>query len=300
MNSTHVDENSLAYKFWLNIEGEGMEKDYHIITVGTSVLQNFYLNVKDYEYKPYRALLADEELLEAINRTRSSINEIVEYLLAEPKRASAELNGLLSYHENNNVGIDGVYLIGTDTTASEICVRALSAALRSGKFVENSIEVHDQKRLECYNSPTGDFVDGLRNLVGTLFNRIRSWRKKGYQVYLNATAGFKPEAALMVTIGSILGIPVYYIHHLYRRVVEIPPFATALQPELFSLLASFEKQDGRRFKFDTEERSSLQTLSNLRLIQPIRDEDWSVRGYKRTDTGDFVYWFNRELKKTVG
>lgn len=68
------------------------------------------------------------------------------------------------------------------------------------------------------------FVDyGLKQFVQTLAGEIRKARKKGKEVIINATGGFKAEIAYATALGLIFKFPLYYIHEKFQEVVKLPP-----------------------------------------------------------------------------
>jgi putative CRISPR-associated protein (TIGR02619 family) len=165
-------------------------KHSHIISVGTSILTNYCReNSIDKKQLDTSRLLHD----------KAFVNELITFVNSDPKIASAELNALYSYAEKFDIQIDEVYLILTDTDECELCGRVLEHVLRQKK-----IDVHI-KRIRGYNIKDGDFYEGLVEFLKTVAEKVKSWKDR--KIYFNATGGLKPEASLLVTIGSTLGIP---------------------------------------------------------------------------------------------
>ncbi|RLI78833.1 hypothetical protein DRP05_05930 [Archaeoglobales archaeon] len=236
----------------------------HIISVGTSILNNYCKeNNLDQKQLGISKLLHD----------KAFINELVAFVNKDPKKASAELNALYSYSKKFDVQIDEVYLILTDTDECELCGRVLEQVLR-----QREIDVH-VKRVQGYNIRGGDFYEGLVEFLKTVAEKVKSWKDR--KIYFNATGGFKPEASLLVTIGSTLGIPTYYRHEIIGDVVEIPPFPVMLERDAMEKLEPFIRtQSGRLYSTTADE-----LLLKNHLIQPIHGERGEVRGYEITPIG---------------
>ena len=240
----------------------------HIISVGTSILTNYCKeNNLDQKQLDISRLIHD----------KTFVNELVAFVNKDPKRASAELNALYSYLEKFDVQIDEAYLILTDTDECELCGRVLERVLRQG-----GVDVHI-KRIRGYNIKGGDFYEGLVEFLKTIAEKVKSW--KGRKIYFNATGGFKPEASLLVTIGSTLGIPTYYRHEAIGDVVEIPPFPIMLAKDTMEKLEPFiQTRSGRLYSIVADE-----LLLKNHLIQPIYGKRGEVRGYEITPIGKLMW-----------
>lgn len=66
---------------------------------------------------------------------------------------------------------------------------------------------------------------------------VRQHKQQGQQVIINATGGFKAEIAYAVLIGQLFDVPVYYIHEMFRDIIEILPLPIQWD---FSLLVNYE------------------------------------------------------------
>jgi putative CRISPR-associated protein (TIGR02619 family) len=240
----------------------------HIVSVGTSILTNYCRkNSIDQKQLDMSRLLHD----------KTFVNELVAFVNKDPKRTSTELNALYSYLEKFDVQIDEAYLILTDTDECELCGRVLERVLR-----QERIDVHI-KRVQGYNIKGGDFYEGLVELLKTIAEKVKSWKDR--KIYFNATGGFKPEASLLVTIGSTLEIPTYYRHEIIGDTVEIPPFPIMLEKDVVEKLEPFiQTQSGRLYSMLADE-----LLLKNHLIQPIHGERGEIRGYGITSIGKLMW-----------
>lgn len=65
-------------------------------------------------------------------------------------------------------------------------------------------------------------MKGLRSLVSTLVELILQEQGKGRKVLINATGGFKAEAAYATLVGLVFDVPVYYMHEAFKDIIEMP------------------------------------------------------------------------------
>ena len=253
----------------------------HIITVGLTVLRNYcQSNDLDFRQLDYSKLRSDKNFLSAL----------VKNIEKDPKKASAELNSLFSYSEKYNVPIDEVYLISTDTDECEIATKALEKYLRETYKIQVNI-----KRVRGYNTKKeGTFYYGLIELLHTLAEKINKW--KGRVIYFNATGGFKPEVALMVTLGSIYGIPTYYRHEIVGDVVEIPPFPLLLSREKMEILKRFTELPSGRKPAEILDIETAKQLEEAHLIRPIYDSEGILQKYEITELGKTLLSLQEKLK----
>ena len=217
-------------------------KVVHIVTMGTSIIRNL---ARDELLNPeLRAKLEnwakskpgspeDVEAGEAASYGRTEFRIAYERLLIDPRRYSAELNGMWDYLRRGKV--DVVHLISTDSGACEFCVKLIQRYLTEHKGVE--VEVHRVTNLGR------DFEAGLLNLVDCVIKIVRSHKAKGDSVFINATGGFKPETAVLYLITSLLGADaIYYIHETMRKRVELPTLPILLQKSMIETIMYFDNR----------------------------------------------------------
>jgi putative CRISPR-associated protein (TIGR02619 family) len=130
-----------------------------------------------------------------------------------PSQASAETNSLSRLASPG----DRIVLLHSDTPEGKLCAEALHRHLR---LAGHDTETRLVKDLS-YEESRFKFL-GLRSLVGTLVEVVGTERRRGRDVRLNATGGFKAEAGYVTLVGLLLGAPVYYIHERFDDIVEMP------------------------------------------------------------------------------
>jgi len=208
----------------------------HIITTGTSIIRNlandeFLEPELRAKFKAWAfAKPGSSEDIEAGNAAsygKIEFRRAYERLLVDPRRFSAELNGMWDYLMRNKVNI--AYLISTDSGACEFCAKILQKYLTEQKRVEAIVHrVTDLGR---------DFEIGLFNLVDYLVKLIKEHKSKGDSIFINATGGFKPETAILYVIASLLGAnAIYYIHETMKRRVDLPTLPILLQKSALETL----------------------------------------------------------------
>lgn len=182
-----------------------------LTTVGTSLMNNLRSHRKlDREYIP-------------------SLEELIQYLSEAPiEKASAETNSLLRLLQEG----DKIVFLRSETDEGRLCTEALAHYYRHQGYACTVEEVpnlrYDERQFK---------TRGLRALAATMAKVVRQHKQQGQQVIINATGGFKAEIAYAVLIGQLFDVPVYYIHEMFRDIIEIPPLPIQWD---FSLLVNYE------------------------------------------------------------
>lgn len=160
-----------------------------VVTVGTSLLNN-----AKREGKP---------------------DDLQTYLrFTEPEKASAETNSLSHLLQEG----DRIVFLHTHTEEGKRAAEALATFYKNSGYPSELREVTDLQYRESRFK-----MRGLRSLVSTLVEIIRTERRAGREVLVNATGGFKAEIAYATLVGLLFDVPVYYIHEVFREIIELPP-----------------------------------------------------------------------------
>lgn len=211
-------------------------------TVGTSLLTNqvegeqrkeliMSSNLREKEYS--------SELIGLIEYTRERLSrKISSATIAEIKRLSAELNGILGiyngeFSKNNQ---DTHVLIATDTYQGKITAEIISGFLKE-KGISNVI-IYAPLKLRTVNRK--DFTEGMKNLLRWLDEElsIESYRSNRYEVIFNLTGGFKSLQGYLNTVGMFYADRIVYIFESGEEVIEIPKLPVKIPIELFDSNAS--------------------------------------------------------------
>jgi len=209
----------------------------HIITVGASsitnllkedrVLKSLKLNIKRLP-ELEKALLSGE-----VDRERL-LQELIDFILKDPKKASAELHTCLDLlDEGYRRGRQQwVYLFHTDTEIGRLCAEALYRSLNkiSHDKYDSRIACMEPREVRGLGN-SSSFRDGLANLFEMIVNCIRTHKKKGDVIFVHATGGFKPESAIALLAANMpgLGAPVFYVHEHFKEVIRIPAIPLSLR-----------------------------------------------------------------------
>ena len=217
----------------------------HIFTIGVSVLRNIErrhpreirhhaenLNIDVNALTTgalSKGLPNTVEELRKLSRENPKLREFLSFLTqklrGDPRGLSAELNAFLSFVPSAEKGNSSVELIllYTQTPAGALSAHTVGSLLEEWGYPV------DYVGLEGYGGPD-EFDRGLVQLVRAFTQVMESAQERARRegrrmhMFINATGGFKPEAAFMTILGflSPLVQGVYYIHENYRQAVMLP------------------------------------------------------------------------------
>lgn len=166
---------------------------------------------------------------DAQNDLESFLSQAVEN--AYPEKASAETNSLRmlmdELMETHNLrSLDKLrlklYFIASNTTSGRACAKALC------QYFKNEYPSFDVEKPIVIEQLTGDpftFEKGISELTDEIIKTIAKEKSQGNEVSLNATGGFKPEAAYATLCGLINDVNVFYAHEYFGdKIVWLPSF----------------------------------------------------------------------------
>ena len=156
-----------------------------------------------------------------INGLRSHLGPATGELL----KTCAEIDSTrqwLNWREDRRSGrneLRHVALLVSDTDSGRWVAQVLKGLL------PHALEVAglDIDSIQLEDVHTSAMKDGLRSFVQNMGQSIRSAENIGRQVAINATPGYKVEAAFATLLGMTLGAEVFYFHEAMRAVVVLPP-----------------------------------------------------------------------------
>ncbi len=263
---------------------------FHIITCGTSILSN-------YNYNRSEESKINLDFIKSLDDSKHDwleiINKFFEFLKQNPERNSAEINSLSYFLKEGKV--KKIYLICTDTNAGKLCANTLQ------KYFRNELKISDINFKEARGFGTEDFEKGLLEIRDTILRLIRR-HENSHEIYLNATGGFKPESAMMVLLGSLYQLPVYYLYETSRKLVVIPPFPLLYIEEIYIeiLQKLIDKPGGIRInrevkKFEEAYGGKLKYLEKVGAIGIKKRKDGSKTYFIRPG-GRFLYDFKTKTE----
>lgn len=240
------------------MSGDGMY--LHVISTGTSILRNFVRYYREdpdkqrlisrYGMERWGSLSPTDPLQKKIEAFIPRGNEVHEALLRyvanRPLDASAELNSFLRFieiegHPEDNIEIA---LYSTDTPNNRLTARIIYEYLheKGFNFVGEPIEIRGFVYGPEY------FDEALADIMDKLVRIIHEKTNEGYQVFINATAGYKPETTFIIlaTYISMKKPPiVYYIHESIREPIKLPAIPVMLDRRLMKILARYREPKPR-------------------------------------------------------
>ena len=203
----------------------------HIILVGASIIANAYRDkVVEWSISELEGLLAKGE----VNKSQL-ISKLLGFVSVNPERASAELNTCMNlilqgYQRGRQ---QWVYLLLSDTDVGRVCAEVLRRFLERFSHRDLNGELSVEKLVEIkYLGNPERFGDGLANLYGTIIDHVRYHKQLGDVVFIHATGGFKPEAAIAILAANSpgTGAPVFYIHEHFNKTIRIPAIPIKFRP----------------------------------------------------------------------
>jgi putative CRISPR-associated protein (TIGR02619 family) len=192
-------------------------------------------------------------------------DRLVEYALANPERASAELNTVVKFARRYQALFRDVYavLYATDTEEG----RRAGAALREALCEVLKREVKTagcSAELKVVPGLGVDFHEGLLQLARAVGNDVKRARGEGRLTYVVATGGFKPESTFAVIAAYLAGAHgAVYIHETFKEVVELP----MLPLQLRQVLAKFAKGEADEHDVARHLGMDVHHLEGIKLLK---------------------------------
>lgn len=181
-----------------------------VSTCGTSLLTNYAPDLKGALFAA--ANLSESEVDPDLRaRVEDLVQDIRTWLssapLGEIRRASAELNGILSYYEGDlhRGRADQHYFLTTDTYLGRLAGECLAEWIRPHVGSASAVPIQDLNT----RSPDA-FREGAKKLV-EFFGNLGGSGHQGYRVVLNCIGGFKAFQAYASAIGLLYGHEQFYL-----------------------------------------------------------------------------------------
>ncbi len=187
--------------------------------------------------------------------------------------ASAETNSLLKIATPD----DEVVLLHTETYEGELCAQEVKNYLQSHGW--SNIRL---RKLPLEKKESQFERRGLRELVNILIEEINEAQRKGREVIINATGGFKAEISYTTMVGMIFQVPVKYIYQDFQKPITFPALPITWNIDLLIEYDHFFEW------IDTEPRKKLEVEQRLKAI-PQKDRDSIQQLLLPPDAEDFIY-----------
>lgn len=205
-----------------------------VSTCGTSLLTNQVdsdlrsllmktANCQENELKP--------EEKERINTHIQDIEEKLQSLdLKGIKKISAELNGILTYYQDQIPTKKGTpdehYLLVSDTYQGDMVGEIIT------KWLTNQGLLAQVKKIPDLATNNRDrFRLAMSELINWCNNTLTGYRDSGYQVIFNLTGGFKSVQGFLQTVGMFYADECVYIFQFSDQLLQIPRLPIKLELE---------------------------------------------------------------------
>jgi putative CRISPR-associated protein (TIGR02619 family) len=207
-----------------------------VTSVGTSLITN---GASGEEQRVLRASANknDRELSEAERRLIADRCARARELLrgddASAKRASAELNGLLSFYGGRRDALarDAHVLVGTDTAQGRATLGLIEELLRA-----NGAEHVEAWVPEGFSTAAArGFTRGVREILRRCHDALPGYRDAGYAVVFNTVGGFKSQRDVLNIVGMFYADEILYIFEGDGApLLRIPKLPIRIDRELFA------------------------------------------------------------------
>lgn len=210
--------------------------NFILSTCGTSLLTNKtsneirsiitkYSNETQWHHLPEPTALEIQHHIEC--RKNLLLNETDTNVI---KSLSAELNGLLTFHNSiandNQTNQDIYYLLATDTlfgraTAEIIASWLNKKGLNAQIITENGLRTAQLR----------EFRQALSSLAKKLVENFESYKHSGYKIYINLTGGFKSLNGFLQALASLYADETFYLFEGSNELMFIPKLPFRLEAE---------------------------------------------------------------------
>lgn len=208
-----------------------------VSTVGTSLLTRTPDITKEEQcllitYANCREQESSDEILALVSRLQlKALEQLESRSLAEIRKASAELNGLIGLNDGKipSNQQDMHILVSTDTvqgmaTANTIKEYLCKCGCSAMVIIPKNLSTQD----ECH------FSEGIKELLIWCDEVIPKYKEDGYEIVFNLTGGFKSLQGYMNTIGMFYADRMVYIFESPEsKLIEIPRLPVKLDNEVF-------------------------------------------------------------------
>jgi len=274
-------------------------KQFHIISVGNSLLSNFKNKRKELRNIPF----SDEERWGEYIENSSFLEEVYDFLFENPRDNSAELNSLLTFVDGKKEDIQ-IYLIGTNTASNNICKYAIERYLKENGFTLYIPDEISGYFWESYNYDEKfaqkEFTKNMAILLDKIIYLVRKKQEEGFEVFINPTGGFKPHVVVSALAGFLTGCRVYYIHEEFKEIIEFPLLfyiPKGREIKLLEILSDKTPKSDIEFeKIQEMYEDEMERLKIYGLIHIEEDEYRKGNKIRITERGLLFYDF---LKKEV-
>lgn len=274
---------------------------FHIISTGTSILSNFNKYSRDdpeigalirrYGVDRWASLKPGDRLEKDVEAAIASGHPVhsalLDFVKKDPRSASAELNSFLKFIDKYGQPKDRIEiaLYSTQTPNNRLTAKIIYEYLRGEGFylVGEPIAIEGFQYGEIYFDTA--MVEILDKIVGMIHRKIM----QGYDVYINGTAGFKPETSFII-IASMIAVKspltIYYIHETHREPVILPALPITIESKYLEIIKNYMEPKPYNIVYKELDEKGI-NLDHLIEIGLIEEEKGRVKTRK---------WINHLIK----
>uniref|UniRef100_A0A7C5XLI1 Putative CRISPR-associated protein n=1 Tax=Ignisphaera aggregans TaxID=334771 RepID=A0A7C5XLI1_9CREN len=229
-----------------------MNKMFVVSAVGTSLLRNFVADGKTrdvvdrYKMVDWDRLRVDDQrniypdgYICQVSREESLRNPLKMFLSSNPRRYSAEINGIeavLDLYPQPRSDIE-ILLYASQTCNSMLCAEVIKDVLKSMGYTY--IDVVLVKALRSVD----EFEEGVIELLDKVVRNIVEKSRKGYKVIVSATPGFKAETAFLSIASLLTEAPSIYIHESFNKPIQLPIIPIKIDIDKIKKVIDIFKED---------------------------------------------------------
>jgi putative CRISPR-associated protein (TIGR02619 family) len=255
-------------------------KKFFVISTGTSILGNFVRSnkeserVKKYSMDKWANLAPNDPLQRKIENFIPKGNEVhdslLEFVMNNPKDASAELNSFLSFLEKYMIKKEDIEVLiySTDTSNNRLTAQIVYEYLQGEGFrlVGNVVVVDN------FGVSVDMFELGLTNLLDKVVGVLKSKVDQGYEIYVNATAGYKPETTFLVLASMLvskLSPIVFYQHEAFKEPIILPLIPIVISKEYKEVAEKFKEPtpQNEAVEYLKKKGYNLEDLVNKKILE---------------------------------
>lgn len=275
-------------------------KEFHIITVGTSIITN--AQKEKIAGLTGKEKVSDENFWSLKLEDKNFLYQLMQFVNQKPRIVSAELNTFLRVVKNKNPEEISVYLISTKTKIGEICKIVLENYLKeSGYNLFTGFEISGYFwETQFFNREfaENEFKKDISELVDRLIYVAQKKKEEGYRVFFNPTGGLKAHVISCAIAGFLTNSEVYYMNEEFKNVVFLPLLFYIPKGEEITLLMHFKnKKTIREKEYEEIKKRYINEIRRLEiygLVEVENDNCGNPYQIKITNRGQF--WIQQFLK----
>lgn len=242
--------------------------DNLIITVGTSLIENYIAHNKDKE-------ITKEKILNYYEKER--IEDLRDV------RFGAEIVSVENLREKEIFSGKHLYMINHDTVNGRLAGEVLEEFFIT-KGIVQEVTRKTISKVDKRN-PMEFRTVGLRNLVEEIGNIVNKVPSK-YNVAVCTVGGYTAEIFMVGLMAQILGIKSYFMFREFEDVTEIPPLPIKIDynyylenKEFFSTIATLKPIEKEKIEKFLQEKIELSYFIEERKIDNKKYVELSALGY---------------------